>query len=154
MIGADTAVAPIPGQRPKAIRARGRPHSLTDAEKIQAAALREEKGWGLDRISAHFDRRISAKSLGDLFLREGVELPPRQRRPLPRYQRQELTRNGRPLVRFGPEDDAVILRMRAEGANNAAIGRALTPPRLPHTILGRLLTLARHQMRAEEAADH
>lgn len=81
-------------------------------------------------------------------LSRGIEPP--NPRPLPPVPTQPVVhiRNGRPVRRFTAEEDAKILAMRQAGARPSEIARAL-PGRKPHSVLGRLHTLARHQERAE-----
>lgn len=64
-------------------------------------------------------------------------------------------RGGFAVRRFTAADDALIQRLALAGAGHSAIGRALTPPRRPNSIRGRLCTLARRDAIAElrEAAE-
>jgi hypothetical protein len=56
-------------------------------------------------------------------------------------------RNGKAVRRFTPADDEKILSLSLAGKSDTEISRALD--RRPNSIRGRLMTLARHQARAE-----
>lgn len=58
-------------------------------------------------------------------------------------------RSGVTVRRFTPEEDALILSRKAEGARNSDIAKELG--RKPNSILGRLMTLGIHADRAERA---
>lgn len=85
---------------------------------------------------------LQPQTAARLCQKEGVEHPTRRPRfcqpGRPAYPR------GKHLVRpFTAAEDAMIERMRVEGASYAAIGRACIPPRGHSAILRRLNTLAR-----------
>ncbi len=58
-------------------------------------------------------------------------------------------RNGHPVRRYSAEDDAKLLAMEAEGKRIAEMARALG--RQSNSVRARLMTLARHEARAEAA---
>jgi hypothetical protein len=63
-------------------------------------------------------------------------------------------RGGRAVHPYSIEDDALILRLEASGMGNSKIAQALSAadparPRKTHSILARLMTLARHARMAE-----
>ena len=57
-------------------------------------------------------------------------------------------RSGHEVRRFTVEEDELLLDLKSKGLTNAAIGRRLN--RAAHTVLGRLMTLARQDARREE----
>lgn len=123
---------------------------LSDAQLDEMCALRE-KGWGTDRIAAHFTAKGSPISKGSIHwqcLRLGADAPKRFH-----YRRADrpdaYQRNGRAVRTFTAEEDAKLLALEAEGASYSAMARQLD--RKPNSIKGRLYTLARHAARAEEA---
>jgi hypothetical protein len=80
--------------------------------------------------------------------------PPRPRGLVTRRS-GPVMRGGRAVHPYSIEDDALILRLEASGMGNSKIARALSAadparPRKTHSILGRLMTLARHARMAEE----
>lgn len=131
---------------------------LSDEAIAEMADLREA-GRSYGFIQQHFAERgvhISVQALRWQCLRVGADVPPRHRVPMPHQAGQTLhvIRGGKPFVlrRFTAEEDRLILRLEAQGVGYAEIGRCLSPARPFNSIKGRVLTLARHQARAEEAA--
>lgn len=126
---------------------------LTDEHLNAIAELRGDRGWSAARIAGHL--QVSPGAVEWAFLRLGVEKPGAEDKPLPPVptERAVYYRHGKPVVRFTTADDAELLRLEREGLTYAEIGRRMRPTRLPNTIQGRLLTLARREARAEAAKE-
>lgn len=121
---------------------------VTDAMKIEAFALREERGWSYERIGRRLG--VSAGAVSWHRLINGVERPgepPATRDTVP----ASGVARGNHIVRgFTPDEDAILLSMTLGGRSNSEIGRTLH--RRANSIRGRLATLARRDARAEIAA--
>lgn len=129
--------------------AKSRRPRLTDAEQALAITLREERKWSAARIARRL--KCSEGSVNWLFLNRGIEVagdtPPR---PAPVPVEPVIQRRGNHQVRrYTQAEDEVLIGLRIKGLNCSDIGRSLDPPRKPNSVLGRLLTLARREARAE-----
>jgi hypothetical protein len=127
----------------------GRSRILTDGQIAEMSALRE-RGWSCARIAEHFaakGTRVSQGAVAWQCLRAGADAPLRLRgRSHPAAQ--PYMRNGRQVRPYTASDDVKLLEMEAAGSTLAAMSKALG--RKNNSILGRLMTLARQQARAEE----
>jgi hypothetical protein len=124
---------------------------LTGLHIAEAAQLREEAGWSIERLARRYN--VSTSAMDWHLLRIGAEHPARVAQVLPQQARGPLVyvRAGREIRHFTPDEDTVIQKMAAEGRSNAEIGLTCKPPRAANSIRGRLLTLARHEARREAA---
>lgn len=122
------------------------PKSTLDIDRL--ADLREQRGWTVKRIAAELG--VSPGAVSWQCLRHGIE--PRGGRTVSRSFKAgfSYSRGGHSIRAFTPEEDAVLQQMALDGAGNGEIGRRLG--RRPNSIAGRLMTLARRDARAEEAA--
>lgn len=125
---------------------------LSPAQIDELVQLRE-RGWSYPRIKAHFSAQgiqISVGAIGWQCLKEGADAPPGfWNEPAPRRSIPAL-RSGHLVRPFSEAEDEQLLAFEAQGLNYTEIGRRLG--RKPNVIRGRLLTLARHQSRAEALA--
>jgi len=117
-------------------------HRLTEEQVARICELRE-KGLTIRAIADEIGR-----SRGAVYwrcLENGVD-PPK-----PAKLRREIigpaiyNRGGHTVRRFTPEEDARLLEMEAEGLSRTAIARTLKRGR--NSVVGRLMTLARHEER-------
>ena len=116
---------------------------LTDAQIEEMAEMREA-GKTYQAIGDHFG--VAAKTIRWQCLRVGADSPSgHQIKPssLPMV----MMRAGRVFRRFTPDEDARLREMREAGAKTSSIARELG--RKPNSVLGRLMTLAMHDARAE-----
>jgi len=124
---------------------------LSDPQIDEMAELRE-RGWTLRQIARHFSAKgtpVSEGSIGWQCLRVGADLPPERRRP-GAFPACLIQRGGKPVRPWTPAEDEQLLALEAQGTSLNAIGRAIG--RKQNSVRGRLMTLARHQARAEDAA--
>lgn len=111
-------------------------------------SLREDDGLSYCAIAKRL--RVSESIVSYYCLKEGAEHP--TRRGVCYVKPGAIERRGDHLVRrFTPEEDALILRLDAEGLSSHNIGLRCEPPRRGNSVKGRLMTLARREARAEEA---
>lgn len=117
--------------------------NLTDEEKATAFDLRERLGWSHERIARKL--QCTAASISWHCLQAGADAP--NAKPLdPTIKGPTVSiRNGKPVRRYLPEDDALLLKLAGQKKNPSQIGRIMK--RRPNSILGRLMTLARHEER-------
>jgi len=122
-------------------------------EMLEEAANLREKGWSLGRLANRYG--CSEGAIAWHMLRLGADVPRLATKELEQTYTgpMETTRGGFVVRRFSPADDALIRKLDAEGKGTSAIGRAFDPLRLPNSIRGRLMTLARHDARREAAQD-
>lgn len=118
-------------------------------EQIDLVIQLREKGWSYARISQR-----TGMSQGSIYwycLRDGAE-PPNSAGPVRPVAEMPMTykRGGHTIRRYTAAEDATILRLRASGMSLKKIGERLGRPH--NSIMGRLMTLARHQARAEADA--
>jgi transposase-like protein len=119
---------------------------LTEQQIDRIACLREH-GVGVARIAREIGCSESAVEWQCLKL--GIE-PPRPGRLPPVPTEPLVIRRGTRFVRrFTAAEDAQILAMSAAGKTLTEIARALD--RRVHSIIGRKMTLARHEARREGA---
>lgn len=123
----------------------GRTPSLTEEQIDQMASWREA-GRSYEWIGRRLG--LSAHAIRWNCLRIGADHP-RGHTFKPSKMPMLTVRVGGVVRRFTPEEDALILRRKAEGAGNAQIARELG--RKSHSILGRLLTLGMNADREERA---
>lgn len=115
----------------------------------QAAELRE-RGLSSGEIARKLDMTVG--SVNWHCLRLGADAPDGHRGRIGAYGPQVMRRGNHQVRRFTPEEDRKIIEMELSGATIAEICRALG--RKHNSIIGRLMTLARHEARAEgEAAN-
>ena len=120
----------------------------TSAMKERIVELRGVQGWTFAKIGDELG--VSESTVSYHCLRDGIE-PPGPVRPPRDYNGKMVARRGSHIVRrFTPDEDRVLRQLSAAGVSNAEIGRRLN--RKPHTILGRLMTLARQDERAQDSA--
>lgn len=125
---------------------------LSPAQLDEMCELRE-KGWGPERIAAHFEERgtkVSASAISWQCLSLGADAPPHLRGKQA-GQVEPYERGGRIVRPFSAEEDRK-LREWSAGPNRlrkCEIAKRLG--RKGHSVHGRLLTLARRDARREEA---
>lgn len=123
-------------------------------DQIDMACEMRERGLSCQRIANRFAAMgvaVSAGSISWACLSRGADLPPHRRSHTKGPRTGEVYGRGSHVVRtYTPEDDAKLLELEARGLGNSAIGREIG--RKPNSVRGRLLTIARHQARAEDAA--
>lgn len=111
-----------------------------------------------ERIVAMRERGLSYRKIADeLGVSEGtvsfaclkLAVDPPNAKPIDPTIRGPLVvmRGGKPVRRFLPEEDALLLRLAVEGKGNSAIGKALG--RQPNSVGARLMILARREERAQ-----
>lgn len=125
---------------------------LTDAQLDQMAAWREA-GWSCPRIARRFTELgtpISASAISRQCMVVGADSPGCAPGPVARLADRTYQRGSFKVRTYTLAEDQELLALEAEGLNYYEIGRRLG--RAPNSIRGRLLTLARHQARAERAA--
>ena len=94
--------------------------------------------------------KLSTSAISWHCLRLGADLPPEKRQRMP--TRTTPVRRGGYLVRpFTPAEDERLLDLSAEGKRICEIARAFGGTRQHNSIIGRLMTLARREARAEDA---
>lgn len=121
---------------------------MTPEQVDEALALRERGGWSIARLAERYG--VSMGAISYHCLAGGAESP-KPPRLQARQQRTEIRRGDRVVRRFTLDEDRVILKLKAEGVSNSAIGERLD--RRPHTIRGRVLTLMRHQDQGSPLAE-
>lgn len=122
---------------------------LTDQQLDEMARLRE-RGWGIDRIAAHFTGAgtpVSASTIEWQCMRLGADAPVRFRGSSPKTQ-VAYDRGGHAVRPWTAAEDADLLRLEGGGIAYAEICRRLD--RASSSVRGRLLTLARREARAED----
>jgi hypothetical protein len=111
-----------------------------------------ENGFSYTRIAARYKVSVSCVEYHCLMAGADPPGPPRSISP----RRQGPIKRGRSVVHpFTKVDDVLILSLTHRGVSNSQIAQQLTTadpsrPRRPHTIKGRLATLARQEARAEQ----
>ena len=122
-----------------------RPYYFTDEQLARMCAWRRS-----GRSYAFIARRLgcSAGAARHQCLLAGAF--PEGSKPRPSPFPMLTSRNGLPVRRFTPEDDAILLAMKADGVGPTEIGRALD--RSPGTIRNRLLALELQQRQLEAAS--
>lgn len=121
--------------------------SLTQPELDRIAELTETGRFSAGQIAVKIGCSVGSVSWAQL--RIGADRYPDRALPPVPAERIVAIRGGKPVHRFTQDDDALLLKLEAEGLSPSAIGRRMTPPRLSNSIRGRLMTLARRQARAE-----
>jgi hypothetical protein len=127
---------------------------IDDKNLARAIDLRETQGIKVSRLARMFG--VSTGALSYHFLRAGVLTPEQLDRGaiFSRVEPGAVVRRGNHVVRrFTPDEDAFLRAEKAKGRSLSAIGREMDPPRRPHTLLGRLYTLARHDELRDTAHD-
>lgn len=119
-----------------------RRYNWTQAQLDRMAEL-VEAGVSRPKIAEEMGASVSAVDWQ--LLRLGV-IGPRSVRPA--QAGGSYLRGGRVVRRFTPEEDALLLRLEAEGLSASKIGRRIG--RAHHTVLGRLSSLARHEQIHED----
>lgn len=112
------------------------------------SALGQSLGQLVRYLKRDFDCEITESALSWQLLRLGIDLPV-QRRQADRIDPARTYRRGNVVIRkFQPDEDAIIRRLGAQGMRPTAIARHL-PGRKSHSVLGRMMTLARHDARQQ-----
>lgn len=119
---------------------------VSPQQAVEIAELRE-RGWSYERIASKFT--ISTGAVHYHCLKQGAVSP--RTRPAAEGPREFIASDGRRQRRFTPEEDARMLRLSAEGKSAWAIAGAIG--RAYSSVTIRLMTLALHDMIAEEAAE-
>lgn len=120
-------------------------------EQLNRMADLREKGWSTERISrclASEGTEISASAIAWQCLRMGADLPPERRKTAP-ASRQPCLRAGRVVRPYTAEEDTLLRVLDLQGFKVAVIAQRMG--RNKSSIVGRLVTLVRHDTRAEEA---
>lgn len=116
---------------------------MSDAQIDEMAEMRE-RGLTYTQIGRRFG--LSAQAIRWQCLRVGADHP-KGANVKPSTQPMVTMRNGHPVRRFTPEEDALLLSGKAEGRSNTEIARQLD--RRPNSVLGRLMTIGMNDDRAE-----
>ena len=118
----------------------------TEAQAELAAELREQ-GMTITQISERTG--MGPQSVQYHCLRLGADLPPDMREGRNCRQPELYFRNGNAVRRFTPEEDRQLLELAVKGTPVSEIARRIG--RRPNSTKNRLMLLARHEARAEEA---
>lgn len=124
---------------------------LTQPELDRIAELTEAGGLSNRAIAKIIG--CSEGSVGWAQLRIGADKNPDGKLPPIPTKPVESRRGTHVVRRFTTADDALLLRLEAEGLTYGAIGRRLSPQRRPNSIQGRLMTLSRRAARAERRGE-
>lgn len=116
-------------------------------ETLDEAARLRETGLSLTRIAEQLS--MSPGAVYWHCLRLGADAPKAKPLSARALGPAEMRRGNHVLRRFTAEEDARLLEMEATGARVFEIARALK--RKPNSVRGRMMTLARHEARQEEA---
>jgi len=119
---------------------------LTD-EQLEQMAAHREAGKTYAWLAAEFG--VSVGAIRWQCLRLGADRPDGHRF-LTKNPSGQTQRGGRQVRPYSPNEDAFIQERKLAGDSNSAIARALG--RKPHSILGRVMTLAMTQDRQERAS--
>ena len=115
-------------------------------EQIAIIVERRESGVSLAEIAREL--KISRGSVEYQCLKLGADPPVPYK--LPDLEPIAYERSGHTVRRFSPEEDAKLLALTGSGMRLAAVARELGRGR--NSVIGRLMTLARRQERAEASA--
>lgn len=119
------------------------------SQMLERAAAMRERGLSVGNIAA--DLGCSRGALHWHFLKLGVEPPKPRPLRLDYHLKCPVLVRGNHVVRaFTPQEDARLLELASQGLGTSAIGRALG--RKSNSVGGRLMTLARREERAADAA--
>jgi DNA-binding CsgD family transcriptional regulator len=125
-----------------------RRRNLTESELDRIVKMRE-RGLGFD----HIGKEIGCSSSAVYWhcLRLGAE-PPKPQWPLRTPCKTPVVRQrgGHTVRLFTQREDERLLQMRSQGLSIAEISRQLD--RRSNSVVGRLMALARHEARREQAA--
>jgi len=117
-------------------------------EKIEHAVALREQGLTYNAVAARTGMSRGAVLYHCLKL--GAESP-RDQGPSREYRGPTIVRRGGHVVkRFTPAEDRQLLALARDGVTPAVIARRLN--RAPHSVTGRLMTLARREAREEANA--
>lgn len=119
--------------------------SKLSPEDYDAIAAAVEAGETMRAVAQRFG--VHPSTVSWTCLRLGADVPKERRKAQPARSVAAI-RNGRPVRPFTPAEDTTLLAMKAEGTRNVDIARKLGRHHV--SVYGRLLTLGRHQARAEE----
>ncbi len=119
--------------------------NLTQQQKDFAAGKREAS-WSIERIARYLD--VSPGAVAWHCLAMGADPP--NAKPIDKTIRGPLVymRNGRPVRRFTAIEDQELLALSLAGKTDHQIAKVMR--RRHNSIRGRLMTLARHEARAEK----
>ncbi|RAK24078.1 helix-turn-helix resolvase-like protein [Salipiger aestuarii] len=115
-------------------------------EAIQRAVEMRECGKSIMQIV-----RATGMSRGAVYwhcLKLGADLPDGKKHPVGLRGPEVVTRGDHQVRRFSADEDEKLLRWAAEGVSRCEMGRRLGRPH--NSVIGRLMTLARHSARQEE----
>jgi DNA-binding transcriptional ArsR family regulator len=112
---------------------------LTHDARSEILRLREDRGWGLERLARRF--LVSRGTIEYHLLRAGV-VPPQGAR-IPTKPLRPYVRAGKIVRPFDPVEDAKLLDLSRRGATPRLIGDVLGRGR--QTITARLMALARRE---------
>ncbi len=122
------------------------PRSRLGPDQVDEMVRLREHGWGVERLAARYG--VSRGLIGWLCLREGADPPnPLPLRPPPTAP-VEMRRGNHVVRLYTAAEDARLLALEAEGLTVTEIARRLGRSR--HSVLARLMTLARHAERQRE----
>jgi DNA-binding CsgD family transcriptional regulator len=119
--------------------------TIVTPEQKDAMCEMRERGLSIETIA----RELELKAATVNWHCTKLAADPPAAKPLPEKIVGPVTmkRGNHTVQRFTPEDDARILAWRAEGIRNCDIARKLA--RRPHSVAGRLITLARREAHNE-----
>lgn len=126
---------------------------LTDAQLDEMAQMREDDHT-YKEIAEHFG--VSQGAIKYQCVRLGVEPSDpdnRSRSGKTANRPASYLRNGVRVRSFTEAEDAKLREWDEEGLNYAEMGRRLDPPRKPHSVQARMMTLARLDALREGGAD-
>ena len=115
---------------------------LTD-EQIERAAAMRERGLSFGQIAQRLG--VSPGAVSWHCLRLGAERPNAGPLRAPPNEPVVFKRGAHEIRPFTAVEDAQLLELASKGLSRAAIGRALG--RKHNSVMGRLMTLARHEVR-------
>ena len=128
----------------------GRRPNLTSGELERIAFMTETRKWGIQRIADEI-----GCSIGSVYwaqLRIGADKDVSKSLPPVPTERRTYVRNNFTCYGFNQSDDGILRKLDEQGVSHAEIGRRMHPKRLPNSVKGRLMTLARRDARAEHQA--
>ena len=116
-------------------------------EQKEFAAEKRESGWSINRIALRLG--VSPGAIAWHCLQMGADPP--NARPIDKTIKgpRVCMRTGKPVCRFTEIEDRQLIALSLAGKSDVEIGRAIG--RKPNSVRGRLMTLARHDARAERA---
>lgn len=133
-----------------------RPKTKIPEDLMPELEQRRSQGQSLGQLVRFLGRHgvtISESALSWQLLRNGIDLPKRRHQAARFQPGVTYTRPDGTICRtYTPEEDKIIRHFGAKGWRQSRITRALKRcgyERKPHSVLGRLMTLARHDARTQ-----